>query len=72
MQKLDLAQVDNRHMKAEKRAIASISRGEVLEILYKDEETAERKAHNIYQAVRGTEYNCNVRAAGAAVFVMRY
>lgn len=68
---LNMPDTENRHIKAEKKAILSIGRGERIEILYTGEETAARKAKTIHERFRGTGVLLQISAVGESVFVKR-
>ena len=68
---LNMRETENRHIKAERKAILSICRGERIEILYTGTETAERKAHTIQERFRGTGVILQISAVGESVFVKR-
>lgn len=68
---LNMRETENRHIKAEKKAILSIGRGERIEILYTGEETAARKAKTIQERFRGTGVLLQISAVGESVYVKR-
>ena len=68
---LNLAEKANKHLKAETNMIGSIGRGEVAEILYADEATAEKRAKNLKQKLKGTELAAEIKVYGCSVKVKR-
>lgn len=68
---LNMRDTENRHIKAERKAILSIGRGERIEILYTGAEKAEQKAKTIYERFRGTGVILQISAVGESVFVKR-
>lgn len=68
---LNMRDTENRHIKAERRAILSIGRGERIEILYTGAEKAEQRAHTIQERFRGTGVLLQISAVGESVFVKR-
>lgn len=68
---LNMRDTENRHIKAEKKAILSIGRGERIEILYTGEDTATRKAKTIQERFRGTGVLLQINTVGESVYVKR-
>ncbi len=68
---LNLTEKSSKHMKAEVNMIGSIGREETAEILYADEATAERRAKNLKQKLKGTELAVEIEVLGSLVRVKR-
>lgn len=68
---LNLADTNNRHLKAELQFIHSLSMDEVVEIIYASPEEAEERRNRVLSRLRGTEDKIMTHVVGCSVRIRR-